>query len=309
MSFLDLNADDLWVLAMSALAGLSCALVGSFLVLRKMSMLGDALSHSVLLGLVGTYLLFGSKQPILLFAGAVTVALLTSWLTGMFHRFGQVQEDASIGVTFTWLFAMGVILLSKYAKDIDLDQDCVLYGELLLAPFDRLYLFGEDIGPRSFWSLLTVFLGNLVALLFGYRALKIICFDRTFAKTIGLNIPRWENLFLLLVAVTVVACFEAAGAILVLGFLVIPSNTAFLFARSVVALLLWSCFFSLLASFGGFWLAREMDASLAASIGIVSGILLLSVLSLRLMTNALVRSVKVSRETQNASESLSQKTG
>ena len=155
-----------WIILTGAFAGGACGLLGVFLVLRKMSLLGDALSHAVLPGIAIAFLLSGSRDIIPMFVGAAVFGVITTLLVETFHRRWYVQEDASIGIAFTSLFALGVVLISAYAGQVDLDQECVLYGEIAYTPWDRLIVGDVDWGPRPVWILGTVFLFGCVVCCF-----------------------------------------------------------------------------------------------------------------------------------------------
>lgn len=262
-----------WIILIGSLVGISSSLVGVFLVIKRLSMLGDAISHTVLFGIVVAFLVTGSRAPFIMLIGATAVGLLTAYLTSTLNRIGRLQEDASIGVTFTWLFAVGVILISAYAGQVDLDQDCVLYGEIALAPFDTVTLFNREIGPRSFWILLCVTVSVLLFVLIGYPKLKTISFDPGLAASLGINIALWHYLLMGFVSLTTVAAFESVGAILVVALLVVPANAAYLVASSLSGMILGSCLISVLSSFLGYYLAVYYDASVSAGIALTSGII------------------------------------
>ncbi len=269
---------ELWIIAIASLVGVSCSLVGVFLVLRRMSMLGDAISHSVLFGIVLSFLLTGSRAGPVMLIGAGVVGVATVYITGVLHKYGKLQEDASIGVTFTWLFALGVILISFYAGRVDLDQECVLYGEITFAPFDTVLLGGVDIGPRSFWMLAVITLCNLLAVVFCYRRFQVVSFDPILAHCIGVKVSLWHYLLMTLVSLTTVSSFDAVGAILVVAMLVVPANAAYLFCRSLQGMIISAVVISLVSAVGGYYLASAYDSSISASIALVSGAILVFVL-------------------------------
>lgn len=277
ISLIQTVSDDVWVILIAMLVGISCSLVGVFLVLRKMAMLGDAISHSVLFGIVAGFLLTGSRSAFVMAIAAGLVGVFTAYCTSALHRFGRLQEDASIGVTFTSLFALAVILISALSGAVDLDQDCVLYGEIAFAPFDRLYLQGLDLGPRSFWFLLAVVLLVLLFITAGFRRLQLIAFDPVLAASLGIATAVWHYGLMTAVSLVTVASFDAVGAILVVALLVVPANTAFIISRSLYTMLLFSCAFSILAAVTGFYLAAFFDASISAAMGLMSGLLFMSV--------------------------------
>jgi len=120
---MELFVDDLWIILTGMLVAISCGLLGCYLVLRKMAMIGDAISHAVLPGIIIAYMLTGSRDSIAILLGAGLLGVLTTFLIEFFHQKGKLQTDASIGVTFTWLFALGVILVAAFAGQVDIDQD------------------------------------------------------------------------------------------------------------------------------------------------------------------------------------------
>ena len=261
--------------------GFSCSLVGPFLVLRRLSLIGDAISHSVLLGIVIAFLFTGSRTGILPPLFAALVAAVMVWVVSIMTRQGQLQEDASIGVAFTSFFAVAIILITLFADRIDLDQECVLYGEIAFAPFDRIYWREVDIGPRSFWMLLSVSIINLSFLTLGYRRLKELTFDPQMASVAGIKNGLWHYLLIILVSLTTVAAFEAVGAILVVAMLVIPSGLGFLVSRSLAQMISMAIAVSLTSSIFGYFLADYYDASISASVVLVSGLLLVMTLLIR----------------------------
>src|SRR5688572_16630916 len=137
----------LWTIAVGVLTNASCAILGCYLVLRRMSLLGDAISHSILPGIALAFLLAG-RNPLAVFAGAMLMGLLTTLLTQSLHALGKVPEDASMGVVFTSLFAIGVILITNAAPRVDLDPGCVLYGLIELTPLDMVEIAGIEV-PRT----------------------------------------------------------------------------------------------------------------------------------------------------------------
>jgi len=218
--------DGRWIMATGSLVAIGCALVGSFLVLRRMSMLGDAISHAVLPGIVLAFLFTGSRAILPMLIGAGALGLLTAFLTDVLNRQGKLQTDAAIGVTFTWLFALGVVLISQYAGEVDLDLDCVLYGEILYAPFDRLSVGGHDLGPRVIWSMGGVVVVTALFVALAWKQLKVCTFDPGLAQALGFNVALWHYLLMGAVSLTTVAAFESVGAILVVAMMTAPPNTA-----------------------------------------------------------------------------------
>ncbi|MDG6778361.1 metal ABC transporter permease [Thiomicrorhabdus sp. zzn3] len=272
---------DLWILATASLVAVACSMVGSFLILRRQSLLGDAISHSVLLGIVLAFLATDSRSLPVMLSGAVLIGLTTAWLSDQLHKTGQLQSDASIGIVFTLFFAVGVILISLYAGDIDLDQECVLYGEIAFVPFDTV-IWGDlktgiDLGPRAFWMILIVFAAVLASVVVFYQRLQTVTFHPTLAVSLGINVVFWHYFMMTLVSMTTVASFDAVGAILVVALLVIPASTAYLLAKSLKQMLWMAAGFAELAVLIGYALAFWLDSSISASIAVSAGIVLLAV--------------------------------
>ena len=179
--------DWLWIILIGSLVAVSCSLVGTFLVLRRMAMLGDAISHSVLPGIAIAFLLTNSRNSWIMLIGAAAVGVLTAFSVQVLSSKARVRNGAAIGVTFTFLFALGVILISRYASKVDLDTDCVLYGVLELTPLNTLHINGADYGPLAFWQMLVVFALTLGFVVLFYKELKLTSFDAPLATALGIN--------------------------------------------------------------------------------------------------------------------------
>lgn len=266
---------DIWIILIASLVAISCSMVGVFLILRKMALLGDAISHSVLLGIVLAYLISDSRSIFAMLIGAIVIGLITAWLSDSLHKLGKLQTDASIGIVFTWFFAMGVILIALYAGQVDIDQECVLYGELAFAPFDTLMFGDTDIGPRSFWLILGVFMTNIIILLLAFDRFKLVSFHPNLALSLGVSVTFWHYVLMTMVSMTTVASFDAVGAILVVALLVIPASSAYLLAASLKTMLIIAAIYAEISVLIGYALAVFLDSNIAASIAVVSGILLM----------------------------------
>lgn len=265
---------DLWVLLTAVLAAVACGVIGSFLVLRQHAMLGDAISHSVLPGLVVAFLVTSSRGVIPMIIGAAVMGLATAYLTDLLDRTRHVYRDGALGIVFTFLFAVGVILIALYADQIDLDQDCVLYGEIAYTPWDLASIGGQSLGPRAVWILGGAVLANIAFIVAFYKQLKISSFDPSMARAVGLNERLWHYLLMTMISLTVVAAFESVGAILVVAMLIVPGATAYLLTHRLSTLLVLSGLIGAAGAVGGFFVARALDASISGSITVVSGIIL-----------------------------------
>lgn len=269
---------DFWVILTGILAAGSCGLIGSFLVLRKNAMLGDAISHSVLPGLALGFILTASRGVLPMLIGAAAMGLLTAWLTELLSRTRRVYADGALGVVFTLLFAIGVILIAIYADNIDLDQDCVLYGEIAYTPWDTFVVGETSFGPRAVWILGGMFLANILFVLAFFKQLMICSFDPAMAIAVGINERFWHYALMTMVSLTVVAAFESVGAILVVAMLVVPGATAYLITHRLQAMVILSVGFGVIAAVGGFFGAAALDASIAGSMAVVAGLVFAVVL-------------------------------
>ncbi|MBT5830349.1 MAG: iron ABC transporter [Candidatus Latescibacteria bacterium] len=260
-----------WIILTGAFAGGACGLLGVFLVLRKMSLLGDALSHAVLPGIAIAFLVSGSRDILPMFLGAAVFGVMTTLLVETFHRRWHVQEDASIGIAFTSLFALGVVLISAYAGQVDLDQECVLYGEIAYTPWDRLLIGEQDWGPRPVWILGTVFVLDLLFVLLFYKELKITSFDPDIAVAVGIPATLMHYMLMSSVSLTTVAAFESVGAILVVAMLIVPGATAYLWSDRLPVILIMSTVFGIVSAIAGYYLAGLWNSSIAGAMVLVVG--------------------------------------
>jgi manganese/zinc/iron transport system permease protein len=264
--------NEFWIILTGILAAASCGAVGCFLVLRRMAMIGDAISHSVLPGIVIAFLISGSRDSLPMLLGASVVGLLTVFLIQLFHQQG-VQSDASIGVVFTALFSAGVVLVSVYTRQIDLDLDCVLYGEIAYSAWDTLTVGGVDIGPKSVWALGIALVLNLSLIGIFYKQFKLCAFDPALAAALGIPVALFHYMLMGLVSVTTVASFESVGAILVVGMLVVPAATAYLLTERLGLMILYSMGVGSLSAILGYMAASLLDASIAGAMISVAGLL------------------------------------
>lgn len=261
----------------ASLVAIACAIPGTFLVLRKMAMISDAISHSILPGIVvGFFITQDLNSPLLILLAAFT-GVITVVMVERIQKTSLVKEDTAIGLVFPALFSIGVIMIAKNANDVHLDVDAVLLGELAFAPFDRLFIAGTDVGPKSLWvigSILAVTIGLLVAF---FKELKISTFDAGLAASLGFS-PAIIHYGLMTVAsVTTVGAFDAVGAILVVALMIAPAAAAYLLTTDLKKMLGLAVFFGVLSAISGYWFAHWLDASIAGSITTMLGLLFLVV--------------------------------
>lgn len=241
---------DGWIIVAGVLCAVASSLVGNFLVLRRMSMLGDAVSHAVLPGLAAAFLISGSRQSLPMFIGAAIVGVLTAMLTQWIRNFGKVDEGASMGVVFTTLFAIGLIVIVQAADRVDLDPGCVLYGAIEFTPLDTVTLAGVAV-PQVVITLAIVAIVNLLFVVICFKELKLTSFDTALADTMGLRSSWIHYLLMTLVAITAVASFESVGNILVVAMLIVPGATASLLTDRLPRLIIISAALGALAAVSG----------------------------------------------------------
>lgn len=235
-------------------AALCLGLLGNFLVLRRQALLGDALSHAVLPGLVIAWLITGTRSAPVMLLGALAAAGLAVVLIDLVGRATRLEPSAALGVVFSLMFALGVLLVSTpAARKVDLDPDCVLFGQLEsqiwtlprgATPFSIEHLAQL---PRGVWMPTCMCALTLAVLWIGYRPLRRATFDPAFAAVAGNRPGLWQQLTMVLVAVAAVAAFEAMGSVLVIALLVCPAATARLLTHRFAAQLLVSAGAALLA--------------------------------------------------------------
>lgn len=233
-------------------------------------MLGDAISHAVLPGVVIAFVLSQSKGSFTMFIGAVIMGLLTTFLVQYLSERG-IEGNAAIGVVFTSLFAVGVVLVSTYGEHIDLDLDCVLYGEIAYSPFDTLILGGNFLGPKPVWINGGLLLSNVVILGLLYKRFKICAFDPGMAAAVGINVSAMHYLLMGMVSVTTVGAFDSVGAILVVAMFIVPGATAYLLTDRLSHMLVIAFVVGVLSAFGGYQMARWLDCSIAGAMATVCG--------------------------------------
>ena len=259
-------------------------------------MMGDAISHAVLPGLAIAFVITGSLSSFTMFIGAAVVGILTAVFTQSILHWGKVDESASMGVVFTTLFALGLVIIRRGADSVDLDPDCVLYGAIELVPLDALTLFGRtfEVGaagpvPRAVAVLALILVLNLAVVLLLYKELKITSFDPALATTLGISSQVMHYVLMTLVAVTTVASFESVGSILVIAMLIVPGAAAHLLSDRLHTMILCSLVIALLSAVLGHlgaitvpgWLGymdasgRPVSTSTAGMMAVVAGLLFL----------------------------------
>lgn len=263
-----------WIVLTGSLVGISCGLVGVFLILRKIAMMADAISHTVLLGIVGAYLLTNSLNGIHMLIGAALAGVLTTFLVQWFQSKG-VHEHASVGVVFTTLFAIGVILIATKTGNAHLDVQHALMGEITFIPLNTVNapVFGQI--PIATLTLLIVLVFVVFMIILFYKEWKISSFDPTLAASLGIPVLALHYMFMTMVSITTVASFDAVGAIMAISMLITPAASAYLWTDRLIVLLLLSAFFGVISACIGYYFAALIDTSISGSMAFATGIVFL----------------------------------
>lgn len=286
-----MNTIAIWTVLVGILAGIGCSLVGCFLVLRKMSLLGDAISHAVLPGIALGFLLSGKISGPAIVMGAMVMGVLTAYLTQALSRAVNVAEDASLGVVFTTLFALGVVLISVKARNVDLDPGCVLYGLIEFTPFDTTSLMGLKV-PVAVVTLAGTLLFILLAIILCWKELKLASFDPELSTSLGYSSSLLHYILMALTAGVTVAAFEAVGSILVVAMLIVPAATAQLLTDRLRTMLVVASLLATLSAIFGYLGAMYWNTSVAGMMAVSSGMLFLTALLLAPQYGIVARMLK-----------------
>ncbi|MYG00227.1 metal ABC transporter permease [Candidatus Poribacteria bacterium] len=268
---------NLEIILIAVTTASACALPGVFLVLRRMTLMSDAISHAILPGIVLAFFLTHNLSSPLLILAAGATGVLTVVFVELLQKTKLVKEDAAIGLTFPALFSIGVILISRHASNIHLDIDAVLLGELAYAPLNRLKVFGSDIGPISLYVMGGLLILNLAFILIFYKELKLATFDASLAVTLGLSPVLIHYGLMTLVSMTTVGAFDAVGSILVVALIVGPPVTAYLMTDSLSRMLILSVIIGSVNAVTGYFLAFPLDVSIAGSIAVMTLLIFVTV--------------------------------
>jgi manganese/zinc/iron transport system permease protein len=294
----------LWIVLMGFFVATACGLIGNYLILRRMALVGDAISHSVLAGIgvvvalpflveqlpilnwIGLGNISGQLTTTAMFVGAVGAGVVTTLIIEVIHRYSRVKQDAAIGIAFTSLFAFGVILITVKSGDLHIDTDCVLYGEIIQIPVKppRIEIspsFSDFIGKMPLFHVLlhgnelelapSVVRMGIVALAVAilvwlfYKELLVSSFDSGLASSLGINATVVHYALMGLLSLVVVSAFESVGAILVVAMLILPGATAHLLSARLPVIMLLTVIHAFFSTLMGFHLATWLDCSIAGA--------------------------------------------
>lgn len=271
---------DTWIVITAALAAMSCTLPGLWLVLRQQSMMGDALSHTVLPGVVISFL-FGqwlhtsgwisstqlaAFEPVLLVTGAIVIGILTAILTEAVQKLGQVESNAALGVVFTSLFALGLLLIRLTADNIHLDPDCVLFGQLELAVWETVPVFGIQVPVAALTNGALLLINSLLILLF-FKELRIAAFDPAMATSVGIPAGVVHYIMTGMTAAAVVTAFTSVGSILVVAILIVPAASALLLSDRLPRVIGISLLIAAASSAIGHVMAKSLPSMIFSRLG------------------------------------------
>ena len=252
------------------LVGMAAALLGSFLVLRGNSMLADAISHSILFGIAGAWLLTGQTSGPVQIAGAALSGVLAVYLIETLTRTRRLRDDAAIGLVFPALFSAGVVLINVFARDVHLDEHTVLLGEIGFVWLDTLTLGGIEV-PRAMLAMAVMLALDAAFVLGFYKALKLATFDADLARALGLAPGLIFYAHLSLLSGTAVAAFDAVGVVLFITFVVVPPATAYLLTRRLSAMIVLAMILAAASAPLGYALAVWLDVSIGGAMALATG--------------------------------------
>ena len=299
---------DLSAMLAGVFAAVACGVLGNFLVLRRLSLMGDAISHAVLPGIMGAFIFAESRDPLLMLAGAAGAGVMTAGLVEVIKRFGRVESGAAMGVTFSIMFALGVVMLEQVSRHVHLDADCVLYGNL-----ENVTWWGAPAEPEAYlrWQTYrgvldeqlgrhvngvppqTVILAGAALLVIAFvvalfKELRLAAFDAGLASALGFRAGALHLLLMVVVAIATVAAFEAVGSILVIAMLICPAATARLLTDRLSRQVWLSAVIAATSSIGGYilgafgpgWFGRENAINAAGMMCVTAGAMLVAAIFL-----------------------------
>ncbi|HEV2820501.1 MAG TPA: metal ABC transporter permease [Solirubrobacteraceae bacterium] len=262
-------SSDLVIVLTAGLTATACGLLGPFLVLRRNALMSDAVAHAVLPGIVVAFLIFQTRAPLPIVAGAAVFGIICVLGIDALRSTGLVKWDVAIALVFPALFALGVIGISTYASGVHLDLDSTIYGEIAFAPFLSLDVLGAEL-PRTVVLSGAAVAANLTFVALLWRKLKTTSFDPQYAQAVAVSPARLSRMLLVAVAITAVISFESVGAILVVALLIVPAAAAHLLTDRLTAMIGLTVAIGWVSALGGYTFASAADASIAGMMGVVA---------------------------------------
>ncbi|MFO3665613.1 metal ABC transporter permease [Anaerococcus sp. ENR0831] len=276
---------------------MSCSLLGVFLVLRKVSMLTDAISHTVLLGIVLAFFIIPDLSSPFLVLGASAMGFLTVFLVEILGSKGVSKYDEAIGVVFPILFSAAIILINIFFRNVHLDSDMVLDGEVLFASLVKIDILGFKLTQAIFYQVILLIV-ILIFIISQFKKLQISTFDSEFAYLIGVPTTLIFYMLMAFTSLSAVTSFTSVGAILVISFFIGPSSTALLFSKTLKQTLIFSSLIGSINAAIGFYLALSLNVSIAGTVAAVNMLVYLVLLSIKKYTivNKLNKKVNASKD-------------
>lgn len=259
------------IIILSVIVSAACSICGVFLLLRKMALMSDAVSHSIILGIVVGFFISKSLSSVIPIIGAVLAGLLSVMFTEFLKKTKLVKSDAAIALVFPAMFSAGVILVSLYAGNIHLDTDAVLLGEIGLAPLDRIEIFSLSI-PRSSFVMGIILLINVTLTVLFFKELKVSAFDKSFAKSLGFSPTAMNYGLMTVVSVTCVGAFDSVGVVLVTALMIAPAAAALLLSDDLKTVIILAVIVASISSVSGFFVADKIDGSIAGAMATMCGV-------------------------------------
>lgn len=252
------------VLIILILASTLCAINGTFLVLRGISMIADAISHSVLLGIVLSFFIVRDIGSPFLMVGAALFGLITVYSVEKISTKLKVNKDDAIGIVYTIFFALAIVLISKFIRNAHIDTEIVLLGEILFQPLNRISIFGLSL-PLKTVHMGILLIINITILLLFFRELKIATFDEEYAKLSGIKTKIIFYILMFITSINAVVSFDAIGAILVISFMIAPAASSYLLTKDLKKTILVAVLYGMINSLIGYLFAINFNVSMAGS--------------------------------------------
>ncbi|MBD5116246.1 MAG: metal ABC transporter permease [Ruminococcaceae bacterium] len=259
----------------AALTAAGCAIPGVFLLLRKMSMVSDSITHTILLGIVLAFFAADDLSSPFLLVGAAIMGPVTVWLTELLTKTKLVSEDSATGIVFPLLFSIAVILITKYAGTAHLDTDSVLLGELAFAPFDRMVVFGLDIGAKGLYISGGLLIINITFVSVYFKELQVVSFDPVLAAVMGFSPTLIHYSLMTAASLTSVGAFEAVGSVLVTAFMIAPAAAAYLITDDLKKMLFIAVGIGAVSGVLGYHTAMLLEVSIAGCMACWTGLFFL----------------------------------
>ncbi|MBM4418346.1 MAG: metal ABC transporter permease [Chloroflexi bacterium] len=267
-----MTTSDLIVVGTGVLIASACALLGVFLVLRRMAMMADAISHAILPGIVVGYWLAHGPDLLSGFLGAAAAGIICVAAVEALQSSRRVGGQAAIGIVFPAMFAFGTFLVSRFFADVHLDTDAVLYGNIEFAAQDYLVVGGTVFGPQPLYVMGAMLLMNLLFVGIFFKELKIATFDPGLAAALGFSPVAIHYALMTVMSITTVGAFSAVGAILVVALMIVPAATAYLLTDRLSTMIGLAVLAGALSAITGFVLAVALNASVAGAIASMTGV-------------------------------------